>query len=119
MRDWAVAAVNQNATLTLDDGVAATELAGIARAGIRTRGDLTAVLGLGALDPTGFVVDAAALLMASGAQTLYADADCGGSDSPLAGELGLGGGETAISRIQRLGGSRIRLNDNDNPARQK
>ena len=61
-------------------------------------------------------VDAAALLVASGAPTLYADADRGGSDSPLAGELGLGGGQTVISRIQWLGGSRIRLNDNDNPA---
>ena len=115
-RGWVLAPPNGAVTLTLDDGVAATEFAGIARADIRAPGDLTAVLGLDALDTTGLVVDAAALLVASGAPTLYADADRGGSDSPLAGELGLGGGETVISRIQRLGGSRIRLNDNDNPA---
>ena len=113
---WAVGAVNGDVTLTISDGVATTELAGITQAGIGVRGDLTAALGLGALDTTGLVVDAAALLDASGVPTLYADADRGGSDSPLAGELGLGGGETAISRIQWIGGNRIRLNDNDNPA---
>ena len=113
--DWAVEAVNDDVTLTISDGVAATDVAGIVRAGIRTRGDLTAVLGLGAFDSSGLAVDAAALLGASGTETLYADEDRGGSDAPLAGELGLGPGETVISRI-RWDGSRLRLNDNDNPA---
>ena len=113
--DWAVEAVNDDVTLTISDGVAATDVAGIVRAGIRTRGDLTAVLGLGAFDSSGLAVDAAALLGASGTGTLYADEDRGGSDAPLAGELGLGPGETVISRI-RWDGSRLRLNDNDNPA---
>ena len=123
-------------TITLDDGVAQTGLEGVVRAGIRVRGDLTAVpglagivraeigvrgdlavaLGLGAFDSSGLAVDAVALLEASETGgTLYADPDRGGSDAPLAGELGLGVGETAISRI-RWDSSRLRLNGNDHPA---
>ena len=62
---------------------------------------------------------AAALLVASGPGTavnsLYADSDRAGTDTPLAGELGLGDGETVISRIRRLSATVVVLNDNDSP----
>ena len=56
-----------------------------------------------------------ALLEATGTTTLYADSDRGGSGTPIDGELGLGDGETVISRIWRSGAI-LRFNDNDNPA---
>ncbi len=100
--------------VTLAISSAEANLSGIARAAVRTRGNLVAGLELRAFTPpAGFVVGAAAVLVASGSAVLYADEDRGGSDVPLAGELGLGGGETVISRI-RWDGSRLRLNDNDN-----
>ena len=72
------------------------------------------------LNTTGLEVVAAALIEASGPGTsgnnLYADSDRGGSDTPLDGELGLGANDTVISRIRRLDGNTLQLNDNDNPA---
>ena len=72
-------------------------------------------------DSTGLIVDAAALLESSGGYTsgsayatLYADADRGGTDTPLDGEVGLGVDDTAISRIQ-WNGTILRLNDNNSP----
>ena len=65
-------------------------------------------------------VVAKALLVASAAGTsgndLYADSDRGGTDTPLDGELGLGDGETVISRIRRFSATELNLNDNDSPA---
>ena len=105
------ARIRANGTLAVS-----SPLTGTLRAAIGVHGDLAVGLGLGAFDSSGLAVDAAALLDASGtAGTLYADPDRGGSDAPLAGELGLGVGETVISRI-RWDGSRLRLNDDDNPA---
>ena len=67
-------------------------------------------------DDTGLEVEAAARIVASGGETLYADSDRGGTDTPAEGELGLGAGEVPISRIRVLdSGGRINLNDNDNP----
>ena len=67
-------------------------------------------------DDTGLEVEAAARIVASGNPTLYADSDRGGTDTPAEGELGLGAGETVISRIRCLGsGARFSLNNNDNP----
>ena len=65
-------------------------------------------------------MDFAALIeIAETPPTFYADSDRGGTDSPIDGELGLGFGETVISRIRHTtSGSteRLTLNDNDNPA---
>ena len=67
-------------------------------------------------DATGLIVDWAAILVASDDLTLYADADRGGTDLPIEGELGLGITETIISRIRyRTDDSRLTLSDNDNP----
>ena len=70
-------------------------------------------------DDTDLVVVAKALLVASGpgtsGSTLYADSDRGGSGSPLDGELGLGDGNTLISRFRRLSVNELLINDNDDP----
>ena len=65
-------------------------------------------------------VEALALLtsVGIGANTggiIYADSDRGGTSTPDAGELGLGTGETVISRILRNADHSIVLNDNDEP----
>ena len=74
------------------------------------------VLTLSDFDTSGLVMDWLALIEASGAVTLYADSDRGGTDSPLGGELGIGPDDTLISRIQNLNsGANLRLNDNNNP----
>ena len=65
-------------------------------------------------DSTGLVVDFAALIVVSGMPDLYADSDRGGSDVPLDGELGLGAGQTRISRLW-WNGSTFRFNSNGNP----
>ena len=48
----------------------------------------------------------------------YADADRGGTDTPLdfTGSLGLGADNTVISRFRRVSDAIVVLNDNDNPA---
>ena len=61
------------------------------------------------------------MLVASAAATVagnifYADADRGGTDTPLDGELGLGADNTVISRFRRVSDAIVVLNDNDNPA---
>ena len=71
-------------------------------------------------DDEGLEVDAKALLVASDAGTagnfIYEDADRGGTDTPLDGELGLGDDETLISGIRRRTTTLLQLNDNNNPA---
>ena len=68
----------------------------------------------------GLDVVAKALLVASAPGTVgndpYADSDRAGTDTPLAGELGLGTTDTVISRFRRLVQDELTLNDNDNPA---
>ena len=52
----------------------------------------------------------------SATDNLYVDADRGGSDSPVDGELGLGDDETRISRIRwDAGNARLIFNDNNLP----
>ena len=64
----------------------------------------------------GLEVDALALIVAVAPPNVYADADRGGSQSPESGELGIGPGQTLISRIGiTSAGENVRLNDNDNP----
>ena len=89
-------------------------------------GDLSAGAALGAMplvladsDDTGLEVDCKALLVASAAGTagnfIYEDADRGGTDTPLDGELGLGADETVISGIRRRTATLFQLNDNNSP----
>ena len=70
-------------------------------------------------DDTDLVVVAKALLVASGpgasVSTLYADSDRGGSGSPLDGELGLGDGNTLISRFRRISTAELLINVDDEP----
>ena len=63
----------------------------------------------------GLDVEFAALLVASGTENIYANSDRGGTDTPLDGELGVGTGETVISRIRRASAAVLTLNDNNNP----
>ena len=76
-------------------------------------------LALSDSDDTGLEVDCKALLVASDAGTagnfIYEDADRGGTDTPLDGELGLGADESIISGIRRRTATVLQLNDNDNP----
>ena len=58
-------------------------------------------------------------MVASGPGTagniLYADADNGGTDTPIDGELGLGADDTLISRFRRVIDAQLTLNDRDSP----
>ena len=78
-----------------------------------------ALLVLSDFDTTGLDTEFAALItIAQTPPTLYADSDRGGTDTPTDGELGLGVGQTVISRIVRqetAGVVRLTLNDEDNP----
>ena len=71
-------------------------------------------------DDTGLDVDCKALLVASDDATtgnfFYEDADRGGTDEPLDGELGLGDDDTVISGVRRRTATTLQLNDNNNPA---
>ena len=73
-------------------------------------------------DDTGLEVDCKALLVASEPGTVptgpvffYADADRGGTDEPLDGELGLGADENIISGFRRRTTTLLQLTDHDNP----
>lgn len=64
----------------------------------------------------GLEVDALALIVAAAPPYVYRDADRSGSQSPEGGDIGIGTGETRISRIGiQSNGERVLLNDNDNP----
>ena len=80
----------------------------------------TTALVLADSDDTGLDVDCKALLVVSNAGAvgnfIYEDADRGGTDTPLDGELGLGTDETLISGIRRRTATLLQLNDNNNPA---
>ena len=72
-------------------------------------------------DDTGLDVEAKALLVASAAATVagdifWADADRGGTDTPLDGELGLGATNTVISRFRRVSASVLALTHDSNPS---
>ena len=74
------------------------------------------LLTLAEYDTTGLEVDAAALFVAAAPTDIYADANRGGTQTPEDGELGIGAGQTLITRIRvRDNGDRIGLNDNDVP----
>ena len=73
------------------------------------------VFDLSDFNQTGLEVDVLALITASGNNTWYADSFRQGDDTPDAGELGLGGTETLISRILQTSSTSIRLNDNNIP----
>ena len=70
-------------------------------------------------DDTGLEVDCKALLVASDDATVanffYEDADRGGTDEPIDGELGIGADESLISGFRRRTTTVLQLNDEDNP----
>ena len=110
-------------TITLDDGAAdhavdagaASFTFAVPAAAVTHTAAPVDPLTLSDWDDTGLAVDFAALIEVSGSgETLYADSSRGGSDTPLEGELGLGSGETVISRLW-WNGTTLRFNDNDNP----
>ena len=68
-------------------------------------------------DQAGLEVDALALIVAAAPPAVYADVDRGGTQTPEGGDIGIGPGETRISRIRITNsGQSVILNDNDNPA---
>ena len=74
------------------------------------------ILSLAAFDDTGLEADVLALIeRTTSGNIYYADADRGGTDTPIAGDLGLGPGNTLISRIRKPNNNSILINDNDNP----
>ena len=77
------------------------------------------LLTLSDFNDTGLEVETAALLEASDTGALgnnfYVDSSRGGSDTPIEGELGVGTGETVISRMRRASEANLTLNDNDLP----
>ena len=68
----------------------------------------------------GLDVEMAALLVATAPGTtgnsFYEDSSRGGSGTPIEGELGLGSGETVISRLRRTSNAILTLNDNNLPS---
>ena len=112
-----IGAAASASTVTADVAVeASASLGGIGASAFATAVHL---LELDDSDDTGQIVIAKALLVASGpgtaGSTFYADPDRGGTGAPLDGELGLGAGETAISRLRRVNAGLLLLNDNNNP----
>ena len=73
-------------------------------------------LTLASFDAAGLETEVLALIVAAAPPIVYADSNRGGTQSPEDGDLGLGDGETLITRIRitNSGGS-ILLNDNDVP----
>ena len=113
----AVAAIEADAPVTV---AAAVPLAARLATALTVSADAPViVLVLAASDDTDLDVVAKALLVASApgtiGNTIYADSDRGGSGSPLDGELGLGDGNTLISRFRRVSTTELLINDNDNP----
>ena len=108
-------------TLTLSDGlpdVAVHALRGAAAAGgaeTVARIAVVPALTLSDFDAEGLELDVLALIRAGdgGGGTLYAAPPRGNVGALLAGELGLGETETAITRLRRRNGTMLALNDND------
>ena len=91
-------------------------------AGQAATGSTVAPLVLADSDDTGLEVDCKALLVASAPGTVptgnvffYANADRGGTDEPLDGELGLGADESIISGFRRRTATLLQLTDHDDP----
>ena len=95
------------------------EAGSVSASGLEGTGQAVTPLLLSASDDTGLAVETKALLVASAPGTVgndpYVDSNRGGSDTPLDGGLGVGPGNTAISRFRRLAAGELTLNDNDDP----
>ena len=93
----------------------AVDSSGYSASATATTTSITSI-SLSDFDDDGLEVEAAALIerTASG-DILYADSDRGGTDSPEEGELGLGDGQTLISRIRKNSSTTLLINDNNNP----
>ena len=102
---------------TPDNGTAVTAYWAAARTNIQLT--LDTGLDLADSDDTGLDVDAKALLVASDSGTagnfFYEDADRGGTDTPLDGEVGLGADETVVSGFRRRTATILQLNDDNSP----
>ena len=96
------------------------EHASVTAAGVEGTGSNIVPLMLADSDDAGLDVELKALLVASAPGTVgndpYADANRGGTDTPLDGEIGIGPGNTLISRFRRLTAGQLTFNDNDDPA---
>ncbi len=117
-RNWLGALGEGEVTLTLDDGIEAIALRGTARAGpaeASARVDALPALSLADFDEDGLVLDALALIRAGdgGNGIIYAAPPRGTVGALVAGELGLGEDEVAITRIRRRNGTMLAFNDND------
>ena len=96
--------------------LAATGAAGAGQAGAADLSITAAALQLADFDQTGLDVDVLALFVAAAPTDVYADANRGGTQTPAEGEMGIGAGQTLITRIRILdSGDRIALNDDDVP----
>ena len=118
----AAAAGDGSADLAIDDpppaGTIEIAATGAAAAAADGSADLAvqSPLVLADFDSAGLDVDALALIEAAAPSTIYADSNRGGTQTPEDGELGLGAGETLITRVRVLdSGARISLNDNNVP----
>ncbi len=118
--DWVNGSGSGEVTLTLDDGVrgAVHAVAGAAAAGAAFAAatvERVPALTLADFDAGGLELDALALIRAGAGAggTLYATPPRGTVGTLVDGELGLGAGEAAITRIRRRNGDMLLVNDND------
>ena len=117
----AAAAQAGSASLVVGGGSVSLAATGTAATGGTGSADLTVVtpvppLTLADFDSAGLDVDALALITAAAPETIYADSNRGGTQTPEDGEMGLGAGETLITRIRITdAGASVTLNDNDTP----
>ena len=119
--DWLSGLGAGEVTLTLDDGLpdaAVHALRGAAEAGapeIAGRVDVLPAFTLSDFDAEGLELDVLVLIRAGAGAggTLYATPPRGNVGTLLDGELGLGSGEAAITRIRRRNGTMLAINDND------
>lgn len=73
-------------------------------------------LTLASFDAAGLQTEVLALIVAAAPPTVYADSNRGGTQTPEEGDLGLGSGETLITRILiNSSGAQLVFNDNDLP----
>ena len=115
--DWLSGLGAGEVTLTLDDGITAIALRCAAEAGAAeaaARVDVLPALALSDFDAEGLELDVLALIRAgAGPQNaLFAAPPRGTVGALLDGELGIGSGETEITRIRRRNGNMLVVNDN-------
>ena len=119
MLTWFNATRHTEATLTLDDGSGPTiAVRGSASAGapeVAAKLRRLPALTLAEFDTEGLELDLLALIRAGSGpqQTIFATPPRGTVGALLEGELGIGAGEVAITRIRRRNGTMLLINDNE------